>query len=105
MWWYASGGPGYILQIDYSWTGDVLEGADVIIDGELAGALERRSGQYVTGFRVTAGEHRVSVRTAKCAGRSEALTMNPRNRRVLVLADLAEGFEGGLFRCTVVLRR
>jgi hypothetical protein len=105
MWWYASGGAGYILQVDYSWTGDMLEGADVIIDGEVAGVLERRSGQYVTGFRVDAGEHQVSVRTGECAGRPEAVTMDGRNRRVVFMADLREGVQNGAFRCTVVLRR
>jgi hypothetical protein len=31
--------------------------------------------------------------------------MDRSNRRVLFMADLKEGFEGGVFRCTIVLRR
>lgn len=105
MWWYASGGPSYILQIDYSWTGDMIEGAEVLVDGVPVGVLERRSGQPVTGFRLEAGEHGVSVRTEDCAGRPETVTLDWQNRRVLFMADLREGFDGGVFRCTIVLRR
>ena len=37
---WGSGRAGYVVQIDYSMTGDALDGAEVFIDGESVGALE-----------------------------------------------------------------
>ena len=38
---WDSGRSGYTVQIDYSWMRESLEGAEVIIDGEVAGTLRR----------------------------------------------------------------
>lgn len=104
-WWLASGGPSYLLQVDYSWTGGVIEGAEVVLDGEVIGMLERVSGnQPVTGFYVEKGEHVVSVRNEECNGRPERFTADSKSRRILFMADLQEGFVDGSFRCTIRLR-
>ncbi len=104
-WWYASGGPSYILQIDYSWTGDMIRGADVILDGEVIGTLEPVTGnQPVTGFKIEKGEHTVTVRHEDCTGRPETFTAGSGGRRILFMADIDERFEGGVFRCTIRLR-
>jgi hypothetical protein len=38
MYLFASGrGPGYLIQIDYSWAAEYLDSANVEIDGEIVG--------------------------------------------------------------------
>jgi hypothetical protein len=102
MWIFASGGADRIIQIDYSWTGGQIEGAEVMIDGEVVGTLELLHGQPVNGFRVEKGKHVVSVRTEDCAGRPERVDTS-NGRLFLLMADLKEGFVGGRFRCTITL--
>jgi hypothetical protein len=102
MWIFASGGADRIIQIDYSWTGDQIEGAQVMIDGEVVGTLELLHGKPVNGFRVEKGEHVVSVRSEDCAGRPERVDTSD-GRIFLLMADLKEGFVGGQFRCTITL--
>ena len=102
MWILATGGADRIIQIDYSWTGDQIEGAEVVIDGEVVGTLERLHGQPVNGFRVDKGEHVVSVRNEDCNGRPERVDTSD-GRLFLFMADLKEGFVGGHFRCTITL--
>jgi hypothetical protein len=104
MWWMASGGPSHILQIDHSWAGGMLIGAEVVLDGEVIGTLERRSGQMVTGFRVERGEHEVLVRSEQCEGRPESFVADLSHRRVVFMAEVQEGFSGSRFRCLIALQ-
>ena len=102
MWVFAAGGSARIIQIDYSWTGGEIEGAEVMIDGEVVGRLELYHGQRVNGFEVDKGEHVVSVRSERCNGRPERIDTS-NGRIFLYMADLKEGFVGGVFRCTITL--
>lgn len=102
LWLWARGGPGYLIQVDYSFTGDFLDGAEVFINGELAGTLERYGGkgQRVTGFEVEAGEYEVLVQTDRCEGDPKTVTLSPTETRfVLLLADMDDGY-----RCKITLR-
>ena len=102
LWMAARGGsPGYLIQIDYSWSGDFLDSAQVIIDGEPAGLLLRYGkGQRVTGFEVEAGEHEVLVQMERCEGIPRTVTLSPSETRfVLLMADLDDGY-----RCRIQLR-
>ena len=60
------GGPQYVIQVQFGMDPEFLIGAEVIIDGEVAGTLERMGGRTVTGFRVEEGEHTVEVRREGC---------------------------------------
>jgi hypothetical protein len=102
-WVVASGGASYLIQVDYSWTGDMLEGAEVVIDGEVVGTLEPIGRQRVTGFRVERGEHVVSVRSADCRGRPERVESGPSTRRIVFMADIQEALAADGYRCVVTL--
>ncbi len=101
--WFFLGrdGTGYLVQIDYTWAGEYLDSAQVVIDGEVAGVLQpygRR--QRVTGFPVEPGEHQVLVRTDRCEGEPRTVTLSPAETRfVLLMADIEDGY-----RCRILLR-
>ena len=101
LWLWARGGTGYLIQVDYSFTGDFLDGAEVFIDGERVGTLERYGkGQRVTGFQVEPGEHEVRVQKDRCEGEPKKVTLSPTETRfVLLMADIEDGY-----RCRVTLR-
>ena len=93
---------GYTVQIDYSWTGGMLEGAEVIIDDQVAGTLQMYAEQiYVTGFKVEAGTHTVRVVHEDCpGGREYEVTVGRAEGRLAILmADIVEEYA-----CRVVLR-
>jgi hypothetical protein len=89
------------IQVDYSWARGVLDSAAVEIDGAVAGHLQPYGrSNFVTGFRVDAGEHVVRVSTERCEGVADTVRLDPRGARVAVLvADVDDGY-----RCRVVLR-
>ena len=98
---WASGRSGYTIQIDYSWTGDFLDGAEVFIDGEVAGTLQAYGGGIrAIGFTVEAGTHTVRVVHEHCpGGRDYDATVGPREGRLAILmADIDDDSD-----CRVVL--
>jgi hypothetical protein len=100
MW--ASGRAGYTLQIDYSWTGDFLEGAEVYVNGEVIGVLEPYGrSQRQTGFTLEPGEYKVRIVHPSCEhGREYDVKLGDGGPRLTVMiADIAEES-----RCRVVLR-
>jgi len=103
LWWFLarSEGTGYLLQIDYSWGGEFLDSAQVVIDGEVAGVLQPYGKrQRVTGFPVEPGEHQILVRTERCEGEPRSVTLSPsENRFVLLMADIDDGYG-----CKILLR-
>lgn len=102
MYLFASGrGPGYLIQIDYTWASEFLDSADVEIDGEVAGILKRYGrSQLITGFEVEAGEHVVRVLKEGCESKPDTVRLSATEGRLAVLiADVDDGF-----RCRVLLR-
>lgn len=101
LWVLASGRGGYLIQIDYSWGGEFLDSAAVVINGDTVGVLHQYSpGQRVTGFQVEPGEHVVSVEREGCEGRPDTVSLGPRETRfVLLMADVDDDY-----RCRVPLR-
>lgn len=99
-WWLYTGGPSYVLQVDYQWIGDLADSAEVVIDGVVVGHLTFDPRQRpVRGFEVTRGQHVVEIRTRPCRARPETVTVGP-GRITMVFADLAESSGG----CTVLFR-
>ena len=99
---WASGRAGYTIQIDYSWTGDFLDGAEVFIDGEVAGQLELYGTSIrATGFVVEEGTHTVRVVHEHCpGGRDYDVTVGrAEGRLAIMMADIEEEST-----CRVVLR-
>lgn len=99
LWWAYTGGPSYVLQIDYAFTGDLVEGAEVMVDDVVVGTLEGIGRQRVVGFKLEAGDHTVVIRSEECSGRPESVTLGPSRIHVLVL-DFEERFSG----CEVFFR-
>jgi hypothetical protein len=103
LWRVWAGPPSYILQIDYQWAADFVEGAEVLVDGEAVGTLERLRNRPVNGFEVTGGEHTVELRTPNCTSRPEKVTMGP--ARIVVLnADFEDRMGAGRMGCRVFFR-
>lgn len=101
--WWAFGGTKHILQIDYEWVGELVEGAEVVVDGEVVGHLERLRRRHLNGFEVTKGEHVVEVRTPNCASRPDTVTVRP-GRRVMLIADFEDRMSAGKLGCYVFFR-
>ncbi len=83
LWRGYAGWPSYIVQIDYQWAADLVEGAEVLVDGEVVGKLERLGRRTVNGFEVAKGEHVVDLRLPDCETRPEKVTLGP--SRIVVL--------------------
>lgn len=60
-WVFVAGYGGAVIQVEWGYV-PKLEGAEVVIDGEVAGTLFRRGRQTLSGFRVPLGRHEVRVR-------------------------------------------
>lgn len=100
-WVRMSGGTTHLIQIDYSWAREMLDSAEVEIDGEVVGVLQRYGrSNFVTGFEVDPGEHVVRVSADGCAGVPDTARLGgSHGRRVTFMADIDDGFN-----CRVVLR-
>jgi hypothetical protein len=94
LWWLITGGPGYVIKIDYQWLGGLADGAEVLIDGVVVGELEfapNRVGER--GFKVDKGEHVVELRTEHCRAQPETILVNT-SRLYPIFADLSENGPG-----------
>ena len=100
-WVWGTGRTSHTVQIDYSWGRDALDSADVEIDGEVVGILQRYGrSQFVTGFRVEPGEHTVRVLLEGCTSTPETFSLGGSDGRVAVfMAEVDDGYS-----CRVLLR-
>lgn len=98
--WVALGGaPGYVVQIDWGWTGDLATGSEVLVDGVVVGKLEPMGRRPVRGFEVEKGTHEVTLRGGPCTARPDTVTLGP-SRTAVLMADLEERASG----CIVFFR-
>ena len=94
LWWLYSGGPGYVIQIDYQWIGEFADGAEVVIDGAVVDTLSwDPRGRPVRGYSVEAGEHVVDIRTERCESRPETVQVEA-SRINILLADFEDRMSG-----------
>lgn len=100
-WVSLSGRTSHAIQIDYSWSRDMLDSAQVEIDGEVVGVLHRYGrSNFKTGFRVEPGEHEVRVLLDDCESRPEKAILGGQNGRLAIfMAEVDDGFT-----CRVILR-
>lgn len=96
-----SGRPGHTIQIDYQWAREVLDSADVEIDGVVVGILQRYgNNNFVTGFGVEPGEHDIRVLLDDCESVPERVILGGMDGRFATLmADVDDGLS-----CRVLLR-
>src|SRR5688572_9910768 len=100
-WVWMSGGTTHLLQIDFAWGGEFLEGAQVEIDGQNIGTLQRYNGTgWVTGFEIEPGEHTVRIVRDGCDATLKTFRLGGEDgRRVTLMADVEDGWS-----CRVLLR-
>lgn len=100
-WIWMSGGASHTIQIDYRWAPEVLDSADVEIDGQVVGILQRYGrSNFVTGFKVEPGEHVVRVLLDGCEAVPDTVRLGGPDGRVAVfMAELDD-----VYRCRTVLR-
>ena len=103
LWYFMGGAPGYVIQIDYQWTGDLVAGAEVVIDGQVVGKLEPVGTRPVIGYEVEAGTHVVDLRTDGCVVRPETVTVGPPRLKIL-MADMEDRAGMGRWGCLVFFR-
>ena len=94
LWWLYTGGPTYVIQVDYQWIGEFADSAEVVIDGQVVGMLEfDPRARPVRGFEVEPGEHVVELRTRHCDARPETVVVEV-SRITSIFADFDEGARG-----------
>ncbi len=94
LWWLYTGGPTYVIQVDYQWIHEFADSAEVVVDGRVVGTLKfDPRARPVRGFEVEPGEHVVELRTRRCEARPETVTVGP-SRITVLLADLDERSTG-----------
>ena len=99
LWVLLGGAPGYVVQIDWAWTGDLATGSEVLVDGMVVGKLEPMGRRPVRGFEVPKGTHEVTLRGGPCTARPDTVTLGP-SRTAVLMADVEERFSG----CIVFFR-
>jgi hypothetical protein len=100
----ATPGGGHIILVQFGVVPE-LEGATVFIDGDSAGTLQKRGSRTLTGFRVTEGEHTITVGMEGCPGELARVTTGFGAGRVMLLADVEDQMSrDGIPACRVVLR-
>jgi hypothetical protein len=100
-WVWMTGGTKHIVQIDFRWGGEFLEGAQVEIDGQNVGVLQRYGrSNWVTGFEVEPGDHTVRILREGCEGTPKTFSLGGRDGRMATfMADVEDDW-----RCRVLLR-
>jgi hypothetical protein len=93
LWMLLGGAPGYVIQIDYGWAGDMAAGSDVLVDGVVVGKLEPVGRRPVRGFEVEKGTHVVTLKGGACETRPDTVTLGP-SRIVVLMADMEERAAG-----------
>lgn len=105
LWRLAAGNPGQVIQIEFGVDPEVFTGAEVVVDGQVVGTLERLGNRTLNGFEVDEGLREVALRKG---GFTSAPTMvdvggfgaGPRR----LVAEVEDRYVGGETRPVLVLR-
>ncbi len=99
-WVTLSGRTSHTIQIDYQWAVEPLDSAEVQIDGEVVGILQRYGrSNFVTGFRVEPGPHVVQVLLDDCESELQTVVLGGSDGRLAVfMAEVEDGYN-----CRVIL--
>ncbi|GMV05341.1 MAG: hypothetical protein AMXMBFR53_16200 [Gemmatimonadota bacterium] len=62
LWRLTAGKPGHVVQIEFGMDPELFTGAQVLVDGEVVGTLERLRSRTLNGFRVEEGRREVALR-------------------------------------------
>ena len=62
LWRLAAGGGGsHVIQIEFGMDPETFTGAEVLVDGQVVGTLERLRNRTLNGFRLEEGQHRLEL--------------------------------------------
>lgn len=95
----------YVILVEFGTAPELLEGAEVVIDGEVAGTLRRMGARTQTGFRVAEGRHEVFLRMEGYPSDTTRVTTGFGGGQVRLMADFVDRYVGGESRTYVVLSR
>jgi hypothetical protein len=100
-WVWMTGGTTHVLQIDYTWGGPFLDSAQVELDGQVIGLLQRYGrSNWVTGFEVEPGEHVVRILRESCDATPKTFRIGGDDGRLVTfMADVEDDWS-----CRVLLR-
>jgi hypothetical protein len=92
--YFLTGGGAYVIQVDYTWGGEFLDSAEVVVDDSVVGILiPHTGGQRMAGFEVEPGDHVVLVRMEGCEGIEREVSLRKgESRRAVLMADIDEGY-------------
>jgi hypothetical protein len=105
LWRQTAGKPAYAIQIEFGMDPESFVGAEVWVDGDSVGVLERYRGRTLNGFRVEAGPR--EVRLMKEGFGSEPTTVDVGgfgSRSLRLMAELEDRRVDGGYRPVMVLR-
>jgi len=98
----GSFGQREVIQLDYSMYPEMLEGAQVEIDGKVVGALERTGQTTRAGFKVKKGRHVVRVLHPEFPAEDIEIEVRP-GEKVRVLLDMVERYDGDTRRSSTAI--
>lgn len=105
LWRAAGGGSTYVVQIEFGMAPDFLTGAEVVVDGNVVGTLERYRRRTLNGFEVSEGDHTVEVRKDGCPGEPTRVTAGFGGTVVRLMAEPGERYdrEREVYDCVIRL--
>ena len=104
LWRGCLGGPRYVIQVQFGMDPEFLTGAEVVIDGTVAGTLGRIGSRTVNGFEVEEGEHTVEVRREGCEADPVRITSGFGGTTVMLIAEPDSNGRGAEESCVIRLQ-
>jgi len=106
MWLAFGRGSQSIIAIEFGISPRDFVGVEVVIDGEVAGRLQRMGARTQTGFEVDDGDHVVTLRHPELRTVPVTVTSGFGGQRVVLLADFSSTTnDAGESETVIVLNR
>jgi len=105
MWFLFGGNSSSVIAIEFGISPRDLIGTEVVIDGEVVGTLQRMGSRTQTGFKVSDGDHIVTLRHPEFRTRQTRVTSGFGGQRVLLVADIQSSTRGGQQETYIVLNK
>ncbi len=106
MWFAFGGGSQSIIAIEFGISPRDFVGVEVVIDGEVAGRLQRMGARTQTGFKVDDGDHVVTLRHPELRTVPVTVTSGFAGQPVVLLADFSSTTnDAGESETVIILNR
>jgi hypothetical protein len=90
MTWVAIGGGTHIIQIEFGIDPETLVGAEVVVNGEVVGTLQRPRARTVNGFEVEPGVYSVELRLEGFGSSPHTVDTEAAGGRILLYVDFSD---------------